>query len=105
MLYSSLVDADYLDTEHFMTPDASQARNDQKRASIPELLEMLQAHLATKSSTDSPVNRARQAVLSDCVAAAENQGSSRSRFPQEEGKRLALLLLLSSTRSNMGWTA
>ena len=44
MLYSSLVDADYLDTEHFMTPDASQARNDQKRASIPELLEMLQAH-------------------------------------------------------------
>ena len=45
MLFSCLVDADYLDTENFMQPDQTRLRG--AKASIPELLEKLQSWLDT----------------------------------------------------------
>lgn len=92
MLHSSLVDADYLDTERFMTPDAAQARSSRNQATISELLDRLQAYLAKKASMSSPVNRARQAVLADCLAAAgQEPGLFSLTVPTGGGKTLSSL--------------
>ena len=45
-LYSSLVDSDYLDTERFMTPEASEAREARELANMEELLAKLESHMA-----------------------------------------------------------
>jgi CRISPR-associated endonuclease/helicase Cas3 len=69
MLFSCLVDADFLDTEAFMNPGrAGLRRNDS--ASCPELLARLDEHLADKQrrAADTHVNRRRREVLSECRA-------------------------------------
>jgi CRISPR-associated endonuclease Cas3-HD len=68
MLFSCLVDADFLDTEAHFKPQATAQR------SFPALeperaLALLRDHLAAKS-TDGEVNRRRCHLLSDCLAAA-----------------------------------
>ena len=45
MLFSCLVDADYLDTEHFMQPDQTRLRG--TKASMSEVLQKLQLWLDT----------------------------------------------------------
>ncbi len=94
MLYSCLVDADYLDTERFMTPDAAEAREGRGYAAISELLAKLEAALAAKSAAapDTPVNRARQAVLADCQeAASAKPGLFSLTVPTGGGKTLSSL--------------
>lgn len=63
MLFSCLVDADYLDTEAFY--DRVECRDSQRRKpnpSLSELREQLDAHL-NKLRPDSPVNRLRAEIL------------------------------------------
>ena len=65
MLFSCLVDADFLDTEAFMSPDKAEIR--QQHSPVAQLLERLDKHLA--SFTNAPrtaVNRVRADVLHQC---------------------------------------
>ncbi len=93
MLYSCLVDADFLDTESFMSPEQHRLRV--RTWDMRELLGLLQRHLAQLSSgaPQTAVNEARQYVQQQCVA----QGSGATGFysltvPTGGGKTLASVL-------------
>lgn len=66
MLFSSLVDADYLDTEKFMQPEQSAERG--RGDSLETLQQSLNAYLACldQRSPDTPVNRIRKLVQQKC---------------------------------------
>jgi CRISPR-associated endonuclease/helicase Cas3 len=73
MLFSCLVDADFLDTESYMSPQKKTDRGAYQPLS--ELLGRFNEHMAemTKAAldtADTAVNRARQQVLADCRSAA-----------------------------------
>lgn len=71
MLYSCLVDADFLDTEHHMAPEKS--ANRPMPVSLDELDQNLENHLASLQ-TNAPttkVNTIRAGILNDCLKAAE----------------------------------
>lgn len=97
MLFSALVDADFLDTEAYLQRGKSQAR-----AGFPPLEEYLlrlDARLArmaqevqTQGRTEDPVMRARAQVLADCRAAAQQApGVFSLQVPTGGGKTLASL--------------
>lgn len=68
MLYSCLVDADYLDTERFMKGDMPRGTGD----SLETLLTRLQAKLNAWDNPTSALNKLRQQILQACVSAAAN---------------------------------
>jgi CRISPR-associated endonuclease/helicase Cas3 len=74
MLFSCLVDADFLDTEAYMESEKAQLRGNY--LSMPELLKRFDAYMREKTKgillngSPSVVMRARQAVLADCREAA-----------------------------------
>lgn len=74
MLFSCLVDADFLATERFMDGSRADARESIAGRDFVPLQVKLDAHfktLATKSAAaNSPVNAIREEVREDCVAAA-----------------------------------
>ncbi len=87
MLHSCLVDADFLDTEHFMKNGAVQrgGYND-----IPTLLARLEAHLASFGEPSNELNRMRNAILYQCCSAAEGgQGLYSLTVPTGGGKTLS----------------
>jgi CRISPR-associated endonuclease/helicase Cas3 len=70
MLFSTLIDADRLDTERFHSPQRTEERvfgDDLKGFN-----DALRSHLAdlSRTSPDSAVNRVRREVLADCVRSA-----------------------------------
>lgn len=67
MLYSCLVDADYLDTEAFMQPEQSRLRG--KHGTMKQLEENLDAFLVAlrDNAVDSEVNRIRNEVQNYCL--------------------------------------
>ena len=71
MLFSCLVDADFLDTEKFM----DEGRNGLRAGypALPKLQSTFDLHMADKAAkvTDSPVNRIRAQVLRQCREKAE----------------------------------
>jgi CRISPR-associated endonuclease/helicase Cas3 len=97
MLFSCLVDADFLDTEYFMDKDKNQARQQ-----FPVLAEMLPvfnhameakvAQLIVDQSADTPVNRIRADVLAQCrKQAALPPGMFSLTVPTGGGKTLSSL--------------
>ena len=76
MLFSCLVDADFLDTEAFMSPDKAVARNgfmplaEMEKALATRLAEMA-SQVISRGEADSPVNRKRAEVLQSCRHKAE----------------------------------
>ncbi len=76
MLFSSLVDADYLDTERFMQPEGAAVRGGYD--AIGDLWGRLETHLTSlvdslpESARETPVNRVRAAILRECIARAES---------------------------------
>lgn len=91
MVFSALVDADFLDTESFFNAGKSVSR-----AGYPPLADLaplLEARLASfDAAPDTPVNRARREVLEACRAAAtRNPGLFSLTVPTGGGKTLASL--------------
>jgi CRISPR-associated endonuclease/helicase Cas3 len=95
MLFSALVDADFLDTEAFMSPAKAVGR--QGSADLAALLGALDAFMAAKTAAlaaegraDSQVNRLRAQVLLDCRTKAEcPPGTFTLSVPTGGGKTLA----------------
>lgn len=94
MLFSCLVDADYLDTERFLTPSVYEERNSDLYESIATLEKRLDDYMAQleEKAPDTEVNRARAAVLDDCREKADSQqGLFTLTVPTGGGKTLASL--------------
>lgn len=94
MLFSCLVDADYLDTEHFVTPDVSAARDSIHRDGVAKLSQKLDAYMESLQSSvrSSRVNTMRAMVLEDCRSAAKwAPGIYTLTVPTGGGKTLASL--------------
>ncbi len=72
MIFSCLVDADFLDTEGFCSPDKRADRPASSSAQLPLLKEKLDCHLAelVSGAEPTPVNLLRQQILAMCRAKA-----------------------------------
>lgn len=93
MLFSCLVDADYLDTELFMDEESARKRiNDIKLESLLPLLETYIDNLQT-SSAESEVNAIRRLVQERCVSTADMaKGFYSLTVPTGGGKTLSSLV-------------
>ncbi len=92
MIFSCLVDADFLDTEHFMEPNQSAWRKGYPE--LPVLKKKLSMYLEDLIAHAPPsnLNRNRAAILRHCVAAAEQQpGLFSLTVPTGGGKTLSSL--------------
>lgn len=90
MLFSCLVDADFLDTERFMDPRKAASR--QSDWSLPNLKNQFDAYMTEKSESSraSVVNQRRAAILQDCRnAAQELPGIYTLTVPTGGGKTLS----------------
>lgn len=90
MLYSCLVDADFLDTEAFMDA-ARKAARPKDGPGMAELLAHFDAHMAQFDGAAGVVNVCRAEVLAQCRAAAVRTGVFSLTVPTGGGKTLASL--------------
>ncbi len=92
MLFSALVDADFLDTEAFMSPERQHQRKGTKQC-LKSLNTALDTQLAQFSdSSGTAVNTAREAILRQCQQAADWQSGLFSlSAPTGGGKTLSSL--------------
>lgn len=95
MVFSALVDADFLDTEAYMSPERAIRR--EGVATLPAMREACESHLRDLSArssrdTDTPVNRARTQILGQCRAKAGHPpGVFSLTVPTGGGKTLSSL--------------
>ena len=90
MLFSALVDADFLDTEAFMNEGRATARG--AWPDLTTLREAFDAHMArfAADAPDTPVNRLRARILAQCrEKAADSPGNFSLTVPTGGGKTLA----------------
>jgi len=90
MLFSCLVDADFLDTEAFFEKDKSVLRG--AYPDLPALLKSFDYYMNEKmlKASDTRVNRLRASVLDRCIArAADNPGGFTLTVPTGGGKTLS----------------
>ncbi len=89
MLFSCLVDADWLDTERFMQ-GAAVERGD--FLSMNELYARFTAHMGGLATENSPINAKRREILDSCLAKAEQpRGLYTLTVPTGGGKTLSSL--------------
>ncbi|MFQ5560980.1 MAG: CRISPR-associated endonuclease Cas3'', partial [Nitrospinota bacterium] len=92
MLFSSLVDADFLDTEAYMDKRKTEQRGEY--LSIAALLERFNSHMAAKrgAADKTPLNTIRHDILTACrTAAALEPGHFSLTVPTGGGKTLSSL--------------
>lgn len=90
MLFSSLVDADFLDTERFMQPEKFEQRS--QYPNLTQLLNVFNQHMQTfaAKAPNTPVNQLRAQVLQNCRQAAQQSSSIFSlTVPTGGGKTLS----------------
>ena len=93
MLFSCLVDADYLDTESFMDEESSQARKNNIK--LESLLPLLEQHVDNlqQNAKATEVNATRKQVYERCVAMSEaDNGFYSLTVPTGGGKTLSSLV-------------
>jgi CRISPR-associated endonuclease/helicase Cas3 len=87
MLFSCLVDADWLDTEHFMSGGKIQRGNFKE---LPNLLSDLENHVGQFASPTREIDEKRSELLSDCfVKAQSNPGLFTLTAPTGSGKTIS----------------
>jgi CRISPR-associated endonuclease/helicase Cas3 len=92
MLFSALVDADFLATEAFMEPARTALRPRARPSILPEMLKQLDRFVTRLPAPDNEVGRARLTVRSECIAAAEEKpGLFSLTVPTGGGKTLSSL--------------
>jgi CRISPR-associated endonuclease/helicase Cas3 len=92
LLFSCLVDADFLDTEAFMQPDKAQQRGNYR--DLKTLLSLFESHMQKLESEvkTSKLNTLREQVRHDCIAqATQPQGIFSLTVPTGGGKTLSSL--------------
>ena len=90
MLFSSLVDADFLDTERFMQPEQFAQRG--QYPDLSTLREVFNQHMQTfaANAEPTPVNQIRAQILQDCrEAAQQTAGVFSLTVPTGGGKTLS----------------
>jgi CRISPR-associated endonuclease/helicase Cas3 len=90
MLFSCVVDADFLDTEAFFDPQRSELRG--KYPPLEDLLERFKCYMEEKQADapDTPVNRIRSGVLRRCTEMAPSEtGAYSLTVPTGGGKTLS----------------
>lgn len=88
MMYSALVDADFLATETFMEGETPRG----EYAALPELLERLEAYILPWQSPQTPLNHLRCTILNECLTAGEGpRGIYTLTVPTGGGKTVASL--------------
>jgi CRISPR-associated endonuclease/helicase Cas3 len=90
LLFSCVVDADFLDTEAFLEPDKAAARGNYQQ--LPDLLPIFLDYMHEKqaAATDTKVNRARATILSQCIGKASGpSGIYTLTVPTGGGKTLS----------------
>jgi CRISPR-associated endonuclease/helicase Cas3 len=90
MIFSCLIDADFLDTELFMSPEKSRTRA--KWPEIFELQKLFNEYMTDKTlnSEDTSVNRVRRQILQNCREAANQEsGIYTLTVPTGGGKTLS----------------
>lgn len=91
LLYSCLVDADYLDTERFMLPEQSALRGG--KSNLSELLPMLETYLSRFGIPTTEVNKIRNEVQDACRRESEGPSGFYSlTVPTGGGKTLSSLV-------------
>lgn len=89
MLYSCLVDADFLDTRDFMSTEKLEKL---KYPSIEQLNKMLDDYLAGFTKSDTPINKKRSEILQNCnQKAGLSKGLFTLTVPTGGGKTLSSL--------------
>ena len=92
MIYSCLVDADFLDTEAFMNKKQSSWRKGYPSLSELEIRLGSALDKLVKNARETPINKQRTAILKDCLDAAEfQQGLFSLTVPTGGGKTLSSL--------------
>lgn len=73
MLFSCLVDADWLDTEAFMSNASVKRRNFESFESIDMLCNKLSEHLKSFDNPEKEIDKKRTALRDDCIEAAKSK--------------------------------
>jgi CRISPR-associated endonuclease/helicase Cas3 len=92
MVFSALVDADFLATEAFMNPTQATFRNQAATTLLPRMLELLEKRIAEFPAPANKVDRVRKNVHASCHSAAvEAPGFFSLTVPTGGGKTLSSL--------------
>ncbi len=93
MLFSALVDADFLATEAFVAPERRQLRPTRDAALLRKMLELLEVNVGTFPAPQNAVDRARSEICDNCrTAAGSAPGLFSLTVPTGGGKTLSSLV-------------
>jgi len=103
MIFSCLVDADFLDTEQFMDTERADSRPSWPDDMLFRMEKALDQYMKRLSGKDTPVNRERHSIRKACLdAALKNPGLFTLTVPTGGGKTLASLAFALSHAQHFG---